>query len=592
MKKNKILFVPPLLFAGILLVLLPIFTFMTMERLERQDEFITQKMIERGMALIRTFEAGTRTGMFTMRWGAGRIQTMLQETAYQPEIEYIMIVSRDGKIMAHSDPAQVGQIFKDMPQIGSEGIENSAGYHRIVKPANAIPIFEVYKQFVPIQKTFKHKNRPMRRGQELILDNDMDRPDKTNDPGDWSRQYMANGEEPVIKIPEHYIFAGLSMEKGQALRNRLLRETVFRTIVLFLLGCAGMLALFAFQAYRSTRASLVSMKAFSDNVIQNMPTGLVTIDLNHDITFMNHAARKLFGQYLARPYPEWIELIKQIESSRPVINQEINLGKEGNKMIRLEVIASPVKEGDDQITGFLFLFRDLSQIRELQKQVETNNRLAAIGKLAAGVAHEIRNPLSSIKGFATYFSKRYAENETDHQTAEIMKGEVERINRSITQLLEFAKPLSIERKQVDIKALIDHSLRLVQHDLEQKKIQTRLEIQTQRKMITTDPDRMNQVFLNLYINAIEALSANGCLDIMVTDSVRDSQIKIQVKDNGIGIEEGAMDRIFDPYYTTRSAGTGLGLAIVHTIIENLGGQIHVESQKGQGACFTILLPMV
>ena len=549
--------------------------------------------------MIRTFEAGTRTGMFTMRWGANRIQTMLQETASQPEIKYIMIVSKQGKIQAHSEPAMVGQAFKDMPKIKVEKTENLSGYHRIVKDVNAIQVFEVYKQFVPIKSQSRHNNRSMRHRQEQMSKVFMDQSDEEKVPADWhqkappdwSRQYLDHGEEPRVKMAEHYMFVGFSMEKGQALQKRLLKETVFRTIILFLLGCAGMFALFAFQAYRSTKASLSSIKAFSDNVIQNMPSGLVTIDSDHDITFMNHAAQKIFGQDLAKPYPEWIELIKKIDSSHLIVNQEINLTKTGNKMIRLEVIASSIKEGEDKALGYLLLFKDLSQIRELQKQVETNKRLAAIGKLAAGVAHEIRNPLSSIKGFATYFSKRYSGNETDYQTAQIMKGEVERINRSITQLLEFAKPMSIEKKSVDIKELIDHSLRLVGHDLEQKKIETQVEIATQRKMIVTDPDRMNQVFLNLYINAIDALKEHGRLEVSVRDSQSGRYIEIQVKDNGKGMDEDFIDRIFDPYFTTRPTGTGLGLSIVHTIIENLGGQIHVESHKDQGACFTIFLPL-
>ncbi|MFH2060331.1 MAG: ATP-binding protein [Pseudomonadota bacterium] len=571
--------------------MLPIFIFMTVERVKRQNEFITQKMVERGLSLIQTFEAGTRTGMFTMGWGAHRIQTMLQETASQPEIKYIMIVSKQGNIQAHSDPTMVGQVFNDMPEIKVERTQNLSGDYRIVKDVTAMQVFEVYKRFVPIKSRSRHHNRSMRHRQERMSKILMGPSDGQKAPQDWSRQYREHGEEPGVKKAEHYIFVGFSMEKGQALQKRLLRETVFRTIILFLLGCAGLFALFAFQAYQNTKASLRSIKAFSDNVIQNMPSGLVTIDSDHHITSMNHAAQKIFGQDLVKPYPEWIELIKQIDSSHPIVNQEINITKPGNKTIRLEVIASPIKEGEDQALSFLLLFKDLSQIRELQKQVETNNRLAAIGKLAAGVAHEIRNPLSSIKGFATYFSKRYSGNETDYKTAQIMKGEVERINRSITQLLEFAKPMSIEKKLVDIKELIDHSLRLVQHDLEQKKIETKVEIVSQRKKIITDPDRMNQVFLNLYINAIDALKEHGRLEVSVQDSQSGHHIEIRVKDNGKGMGEDSLDRIFDPYFTTRPTGTGLGLSIVHTIIENLDGQIHVESQKDQGACFTILLPV-
>ncbi len=593
--KNKSFFVPPLLPAGVLLVLLPIFIYMAMERLDRQKEFITQKMVERAMAVIRTFEAGTRTGMFTMRWGANRIQAMLEETASQPEIEYIMIVSKTGRILAHSTPEKVDASFEQMPLIMSRLKDKSDDvngiYHRMNERSPGPPVFEVVKRFVPVRKRFIHKNRPWHRRPNPVMDAFQNNDEARPDPKDWSRGYLENGEKPGGEPTEHYIFVGLSMEKALAFQHRLLKETVFRTFGLFVVGCAGLIAVFSFQAYRSARASLSRVKAFSDNVIQNMPTGLVTMDLEQQITSMNHAARQIFGTDLQGPFPEWIDLIHQMDPSDSNICREITINNTDDKPVRLEVIASQIKNNDEQITGHVFLFRDLSQIRDLQKQVETNKRLAAVGKLAAGVAHEIRNPLSSIKGFATYFAKRYPDNEADQQTAAIMTGEIERINRSITQLLEFAKPMSIELKPVNLKELIDHSLLLVRHDMEQKKIASQVDIHSSRNIITTDPDRMNQVFLNLYINAIEALEENGRLEVSVRDAKEKNMLEIKITDNGAGMDEDALDRIFDPYFTTRSTGTGLGLSIVHRIVENLNGTIRVSSRKGTGSCFTIHLPM-
>ena len=199
--------------------------------------------------------------------------------------------------------------------------------------------------------------------------------------------------------------------------------------------------------------------------------------------------------------------------------------------------------------------------------------------------------MSSIKGFATYFGDRYEDNASDKGTAQIMVKEVERINRSVTQLLEFAKPMAIEKQQVNINELIAHSLRLVHHDLDQKKIETKVDIDIKQAIIHTDPDRMNQVLLNLYINAIEALGDRGKLTICVQDAEQDGRIEIRVRDNGMGIDEASLDLIFDPYFTTRPSGTGLGLAIVYRVIENLNGSIRVESLKGKGTCFIINLPV-
>ena len=590
MKKKKSL-VSPLLPAGVLLILLPIFTFMTLDRLERQKEFFTQQLLEKGTALIRTFEAGTRTGMFTMGWGAPRIQAMVFETALQPEVVYMMITSKEGKILAHSDMDKVGRDMGDMPLPENISPDPGRVLYRI-KPSEAEgEVFEVYKRFVPVRREGMHGRGRMRAMQMMHGEDLPQEPPAGQEGQDWSRPYLENQRKDLPEPAEHYIFAGLSMKKERLAKERFLKDTLFRGVFWFILGCAGMIALLAFQAYRAARASLTQVKAFSDQVIQNMPSGLVTMDRENRITSMNQAARDILGPDLTRPFPEMTDLIREMERSRKQVNRDIDLEIAPGRRVFLDITASPVRAFEDEITGYVFLFRDLTQISELKKQVETNRRLAAIGKLAAGVAHEIRNPLSSIKGFATYFGKRYEKNEDDRETALIMVKEVDRINRSITQLLEFAKPLTVEKKEVDIREMIDHSLKLVHHDLEQKGIKTEVDIDTANALIHTDGDRMNQVLLNLYINAVAALERGGTLAVSVKDTDREGWMEIRVKDNGTGIDETLLDQIFDPYVTSRPTGTGLGLSIVHRIIENLGGSIRVESKKGAGACFIINLPV-
>lgn len=582
MMKIKRPFIPPLLLAVIIIILVPLFVFITMDRLDRQKEFFISKLAERGTSLIRTFEAGTRSGMFTDHWGAKRIQAMLQETAYQPEVEYICIVSKQGMIVAHSDPAMVGLTFTEMPDVSVIHKDRFMALHRIVQADDDKQVFQVYKRFVPMRDRHRHKKRMPHAPKPPWQQHG--KADK-----DWSHPYRKVPGKIKPGLPEHYVFAGLSMKRGQAVRARLFKETVFHSLVLFLLGCVGVTALFMFQAYKSAKVSLSNVKAFSDNVIQNMPSGLVTINADHEITSMNNAARNIFGHNLLKPSEKWIEIVKLIEQSGSIVSRDISFDdKQGNE-IRLEVTGSLIKADENKAHEFLFLFRDLTQIFDLKRQVETNKRLAAIGKLAAGVAHEIRNPLSSIKGFATYFAKRFKDDQKDHETALIMKEEVERINRSITQLLEFAKPLGIEKRKTDIRELVDHSLKLVSHDIDRKKIQTKLDIQIQNDHVYVDPDRINQMLLNLYINAINALGENGSLEVALRELEQDGFIEIMVKDNGTGISPENIDRIFDPYFTTRSSGTGLGLSIVHRIVEKMGGHIRVESKEKQGTCFYITL---
>lgn len=579
---------PPLLVAGVLLILLPIFTFMIIDRLDRQKEFFTQRLLEKGASLIRTFEAGTRAGMFTMQWGEKRIQTMIRETSIQPDVKYLMITTNKGEILAHSNAAMVGLVFEPMPDIEKTNSDSGLIFHRLREQPDGKTIFEVVKRFTPIEPGFKRRHGRMREKPPK------NQPRKTIIPcedQDWCQPYVQNLINDNLDKAEHYIFAGLSMEKEKHARDKLLKRTILNGVIFSLLGCAGIFALFTFQAYRSTRASLDSVKAFSDNVIQNMPAGLITINVNHKITSMNKAAIDIFGQDLKTPAPQMVELIKKMEAHHKTFNREIDFIINKELTIPLDITASPIMDSENQISEFLFLFRDLTQIKELKKQVETNKRLAAIGKLAAGVAHEIRNPLSSIKGFVTYLGKRHENNISDKETTQIMVGEVERINRSITQLLEFAKPMDVDKKNVAVNDMIFHSLKLVQSDLDKKEIETDVNIEATQKEIFTDHDRMNQVLLNLYINAIEAMENKGKLNVHALSLPDNKTIEIRICDDGTGIDQKNLDEIFDPYFTTKPTGTGLGLSIVHRIIETLEGTIRVESNQSQGTCFILQLPV-
>ncbi|MEA1967952.1 MAG: ATP-binding protein [Thermodesulfobacteriota bacterium] len=566
-----------------------------------------------------------------------RIQTMLIETSFQPDISYIIITSKDGKILAHSNASMVGKSFDVMPDISILEEEISSVAHRI-RQHNKIPVFEIFKRFTPLRSKFQGRHgrsgHPMhgmgmhaKSSRERCLWHGPDLGKTSNesrqpipDPDLYkNRSNHLNSNDflnslwPVQKpcsghadsqdgsnagnlaknfsgMAEYYIFAGFSMTRANLAQKRLLRKTIARGLLFFFLGCAGMISLSAFQAYRSAKANLTSVKAFSDNVIQNMPAGLVTIDTNQKITSMNRTAMDILGKTLTSPITGMIRLVSEMENQKETVAREITLNKGSPGELRLEMTASPIMDNEKQVLGFLFLFRDMTQLRQLKKEIETTRHLAAVGKLAAGVAHEIRNPISSIKGFATYFMKRYEDNNDDRKTAQIMVQEVERINRSITQLLEFAKPMTVENKNVRIEFLISHSLKLVQHDLDQKSITATVKLNRDQIFFKTDPDRINQILLNLYINAIHAMKQGGELVIDVSDAHGEKGLEIRVSDNGCGIDKQHLDDIFDPYFTTRPDGTGLGLSIVHRIVENLKGEIRVESEKGLGTTFIIRLP--
>jgi two-component system sensor histidine kinase HydH len=281
---------------------------------------------------------------------------------------------------------------------------------------------------------------------------------------------------------------------------------------------------------------------------------------------------------------------KRTSQHDSIIEKEIDCTVEDGKVVPLEIGVSRLEDENKTALGYVILFKDLTEVRLLRREIERSRRLASVGRLAAGVAHEIRNPLSSIKGFATYFKERYQDKPQDQQTATIMIQEVDRLNRVVSQLLEFARPINIKPQPTNLNSLIDDSIKLIENQAGQKDIAIKTVISNPVPEIMIDPDRLNQVLLNFYLNAIESIDTGCELKVELSSNSETEGMAIKISDTGCGITPEDLPKIFDPYYTTKSSGTGLGLAIAHNIIEAIGGQIVVESRPGRGTVFRIILP--
>jgi len=569
--------ISPWIILGAVLILVPLFVFMTLQSINRQKESTTRLLVEKGAALIKSFEAGARTGMMGMQWGGFQLQRLLTETGKQADIVYLLVTDVNGSILAHNDVSKIGKSYASDLDLKRLAASASLEWRQISSQKGS-PVFEVFRQFSPTRgHTYTHHHRMMG--------------------GDWSQPHMgpkgAKGEAGQI------IFVGLDMEPVEAARKADARHTVLMALTLLLIGFAGIVSLFLAQAYRTTRSSLSRVKAFSDTVVGNVPIGLVAIDGEGRIASFNQAAESILqlpaADLLSKRADEVLPepLVKIIDQSRigpRLVEKEIECPLTGGKIIPLEVIATFLQEESGIFLGYVILFRDLSEIRHLKEEIERNQRLAAIGRLAAGVAHEIRNPLSSIKGFATYFKERYREVPEDQRTAEIMIQEVERLNKVIGQLLEIARPVSIQKKPTSLQGLIRHSLRIIEGDTQAKAIKIDLNVSPEIGEVSIDPDRIKQVLLNVYLNAVEAMEQGGTLSVEALQERDSKNVKLVISDTGTGIKEEDLAHVFDPFFTTKSSGTGLGLAIVHKIIESHGGEVQVKSRPGEGTSVTILLP--
>ena len=571
--------IPPWIFIGAVAVLLPIFTFMAFENIHRQKMQSTRLLLEKGAALIRSFEAGTRTGMMGMQWSARQLQHLLTETAQQEDIVYLLVTGKNGTILAHGDPAYIGKIHgRELPL---EKVAASGRLHwRIVTLPGGPKIFEVFKRFSPAGGPVGGgRHRPMMFFNRF--------------------PFHLEDLDPDLVAPP-IIFVGLDMTSVELARTADTRHTIVMAAILLLIGFAGVIFLFLAQGYRTTQASLSRIKAFSDNVVEKMPIGLLATDADGNVASLNRAAAAILklepGAVLDKGargnLPSRLtELLDETAMAEGIMDREIEIPLDDGTMVPVEISASQLADDSGKFLGHILLFRDLTELKSLKQEIVRNQRLAAVGRLASGVAHEIRNPLSSIKGFATYFKERYRDVPEDRQIAGIMIQEVDRLNRVVGQLLEFSRPVTLSRSRADMAVMIPESLRMVEEKAAAQQIRIETEVAPDMPAACIDTDRIRQVLLNLYLNAIEAMGTGGTLRVAVYPGPGDDRFTIQVTDSGTGIDSGDLGHIFDPYFTTKPSGTGLGLAIVHNIVEAHGGEINVESRFGNGTTVYVRLPL-
>jgi len=577
--KQYLIAVPPWIILGAVAILVPIFVFWTLQNISKEREYVIRLLTEKGSALIRSIEAGARTGMMGMRGGGFRVQRLITETARTPDVVHLIVTDADGTILAHSDEREIGQTHGSDLDLQRISRSDKVQWRQIPGPDGS-STFEVFRRFSPTRIPFRGPYGG-----------------RMQSPGSWPREMRE--EIPPPEQPE-IIFVGLDMGPIEAVRKQDTTNTILLAAILLLIGFAGVVSLFLAQAYRSTRTSLTRIKAFSDNVVERMPVGLVTIDGKGRILSINQAAegalRLPSGHVIGKTAHEMLphqvlDMVASLrDNTRTAVVKELDCILRDGRSVPLEVTLSALKGEDGTVWGTIILCRDLTEVQSLKREVETSRRLASLGRLAAGVAHEIRNPLSSIKGFATYFKERYRDNPDDRKTSEIMIQEVDRLNRVITQLLEFARPPAIQKKRTSLQSLIQHSLKMIERQASAKQIEIFSRLPPEIKEIDLDPDGLNQVLLNLYLNAIEAMDEGGTLSVSLTSDQGSPWVKIAVSDTGAGISKEDLEHVFDPYFTTRQSGTGLGLAIVHKIIEAHSGEVRVESDRGRGTTVTVLLP--
>lgn len=343
----------------------------------------------------------------------------------------------------------------------------------------------------------------------------------------------------------------------------------------------------------------------TDDILQNMGGGLVSIDLGGKIVYFNRNAELLLecagrlrhDEPLADVLPERVaslreHLLSVVRDGTEEVRAEIDILTASDDVRSLGLSTTVLYDREGRRRGAMAVFRDITQVKKIEERLRWADRMAALGELAAGIAHEIRNPMGSIRGCVEMLSDDLEPDGEQRRLMDLIIKESDRLNDTIDDFLRFARSSPPAFCQVDIGQVMDDAVRLAgAHPSYRREIEIESVVEAGAISLEADPERIQQVLFNLMLNAIRAIEGKGKIELRAERARDEDVLRITCADNGVGIGPEERSRIFEPFYSSGGQGTGLGLAVVHRIVEEHGGTISVESEPGKYTRFFIDLPL-
>ncbi|MFH2122448.1 MAG: ATP-binding protein [Pseudomonadota bacterium] len=574
---------------------------------QREKSLMTDVLLERGMTLIRFVTSGTRASFLdgarqglapVWEWSES-MQEILGRAAEHPGVHFLTLVDSAGRIVATSASAEVDSRIDDetLAFIGSLDQEShdQGRFRYRIGGHDTSTAFQVAAFFAPIgQRPAGMQGGPPMDGSNLGGERMM---------GRMMRHHLFSpawiDELERVSQQKYIILVELDLEQfNKAVRQQLL-QIVILSVVLLLVGVGGWLSLLTLEGLKGSQSRLSRIKAFRDILISSLPVGLIVTDSQGKILLCNQFAEQMASvveNEVVGAVPESVlapALAQALEDQKIAtvgpVQKEILLPDVKGQMRTLQLHSRSVVDSDGTSAGVMLLIQDLSQVKSLEEELRRSERLAALGKMAAGVAHELRNPLSSIKGLAILLKSRFQEESSDQETADILVQEVERLNRSIGELLDYARPQKLNKENILPEEVVRKAVSLIRMDAESMGVRINVVMADNLPFLSADQDKLNQVFLNLFLNSIQAMEQGGALDIQVM--AEGKNVLFTIKDTGCGVRKEDLPRIFDPYFTTKPEGTGLGLAMSMKIVEEHGGTMTFQSEKDVGTTVIVSLPV-
>lgn len=588
----------------------------------RQRAAIIQEVLARGQVLARSLAATSSAPLLLYNFTA--LEQNVARAGAEQDVVYAIVLDADGKVAAHSRlPDRVGLVLEgpvhEQAARATTALVQETASERRDEPVYdfAVPVTIEGQRWgvVRVGLSKRHMEEEIR---------------KTRwDLGALSAVTLLLGALAAALVasriarPVQQLAAGVSAISRGDLNQRIEPATADEIGQLAVAFNHMAAQLFeqrsaleeAHGELRQRFEELHDVKSYTDSILRSLTGGIVTVDLDGRIVTLNPAAELLTGYFAGEAAgryctevfaqtPEIGELLMETLATRAgVAGVPVPFKRRNGSALEVEFSTGPLRAGEGKDLGVVGMFRDLTAVRELESQLRRSDRLAAIGTLAAGLAHEIKNPLTSLLTFSRHLERRFEDERFREKFQRVVPRELERINAIVERLLELARPTELALEPVRLPALLERVVELYDNEIDTKQVQVSREYARDLPRVQADAEALYRVFVNLIGNALDAVgrgghivlragwSDGGALAVGRAGRRGGRWLHVEIQDDGPGIAPADADRIFTPFFTSKEAGTGLGLAITHKIIEDHGGVIDFRSAPAGGTVFRMLLPL-
>ncbi len=604
--RPKFIYVSPWLLAAATGLLVLIVVTFALSNIRREKRLMTNALLQKADTLMRVIHSGARAsyiadlrrGNWNIEPWYEHVQRVIDHLTDDPDIRFLALVDSEGRIIAHSNRDLRGQqsTFRLPENLRPDRIGENTLVYQVLTTRKDGRIFEAFRSFVPYRPVmppmpFRFFGKRFRNEKEQGL----------SEAGPFTRFHDQDGNDTR---QHYYVAVGLDMQAYDRTLRRLRFQILMLSLAMLLVGVGGWLSLAAVQGYRVSQQTLAEIQAFTGLLIARLPVGIIATDRKGRVTTWNRAATRMLGVEadgaIGREPDE--VLPGELKTFFSPAAEEHPQGEEQGREAEVRICVNgsevvlicyliAIRDKKNNYMGQVLLLSDVTELKAMEKEMRQNERLAAVGRMAAGVAHEVRNPLSSVKGLALLLKEKFASSSRESEMATLLVREVERMNRTISELLSFARPATLDLAPVALEDLLHQSVRLIGADAASDAIVTIVDIEEDLPPVMADRDRLNQVFINIMLNAVQSMEKGGELRVSARTLTREAGVEVTIADTGCGMDRETLEQVFYPYFTTRQGGTGIGLAISQKIISDHGGTIRMESEPGRGTVVTIELPL-